>query len=644
MSQTALHKSQDDPPHAPARPSSDVCETIVNEMFNHLNPEDVRSFVEVGRLQFVDADEVLVSPEQAPEGLTIIVTGEMRIEQDGQKIRDFGRACYFGEGSLVRDAAPGVTITATDPSWVLIFPKDVCRSFIDQHARFGVSLMKNVLAETMNRLGDTNILFASNKSLAEKLRATLGKLSKEVNERKQSEERARYLATHDSLTGLANRVMLAERMDVAISQALRRDTRFAALLIDLDGFKEVNDVHGHPVGDVVLKVMAERLQECVRAADTVARLGGDEFAILQDLAEVADPRKQSFGLGSLADRLLASIQKPIEHDNATLHLGGSIGIAVFPTDGDKSDTLMRNADLAMYRAKRDGKGQYRFFTSEIGKEVVRSNYIKSDLRRALENEELEVYYQPKADLRNGQIIGMEALIRWEDPNGGLVSPSEFIPLAESCGLIMPIGQWILEESCRQTKQWHDQGLAMLKVAVNLSPVQFRHNDVRQIVDDALAKSGLPPAFLEVEITEGVLLNDAKRVTETLRAIRAMGVSIAVDDFGTGYSSMSYLKKLSATTVKIDKAFVQESHRDPEDLSICQAIIGLAHSLGMSVVAEGVTEQAQLDLLRKFRCDQVQGYLISRPMSRAKFEDFVNSCLVREVRAVVPQVGEAARIV
>jgi len=292
-----------------------------------------------------------------------------------------------------------------------------------------------------------------------------------------------------------------------------------------------------------------------------------------------------------------------------------------------------------YRAKRDGKGQYRFFTSEIGKEVVRSNFIKSDLRRALEKDELEVYYQPKVDLRNGQIVGMEALIRWGNPESGLVSPAEFIPLAEQCGLIMPIGKFVLEEACRQTKVWRDEGLGSLKIAVNLSPVQFRHTDICALVGGALEESGLPANALEVEITEGVLLADAKRVMQTLKDLRGMGVSVAVDDFGTGYSSMSYLKKLSASTVKIDKAFVKECHSDAEDRSICQAIIGLAHSLNMSVVAEGVTDPAQLDLLRKFRCDQVQGYLISHPMSGKAFQDFINGCLVREVRAVVPAVGE-----
>jgi len=636
MSQTAL-RSVDQP-----KPTPSDCEAVLQEVFGGLQPEDVQEFVTIGSVRLVAEGEVLCSPKQPPVGLIVILTGEMLLEQDGQKIRDFGRATYFGEGSLIRDNPPGVTITGTEPSWIIEFPRDKCRTFLDTHPRFGLALMKNILAETMTRLGDTNILFASNKTLAQELRKTLGRLSKEVNERKQSEERARYLATHDALTGLANRVMLHDRMEVAITQAKRRDSKFAVMFIDLDGFKEVNDVHGHPAGDAVLRVMSERLQHCVRAIDTVARLGGDEFAILQDMGELKEVSQQSFGLGSLAERLLDSVTKPVDYEGMTLHLGASIGIAVYPTDGEKVDTLLRNADLAMYRAKRDGKGQYRFFTTEIGSEVLRSNYMKSDLRRALENQELEVYYQPKVDIPTGQIVGMEALVRWEHPENGLVSPAEFVPLAEQCGLIIPMGDWIMTEACRQTKAWRDEGLNMLKVAVNLSPVQFRHDDICSLVERALESSGLPAEGLEVEITEGVLLHDADAVITTMRRLRNMGVSVAVDDFGTGYSSLSYLKKFSATTVKIDKAFVQNSHKDAEDQSISQAIISLAHSLGMSVVAEGVANHEQLELLRKVRCDQAQGYFLSPPLSQGEFRDFVNGCLVREVRAIVPQAHNGAK--
>lgn len=637
MSQTALK------PDEAAPPSSRACQAVVLEMFTGLHPDDVTAFVDIGRIRLIAAGEILCSPQRKPVGLIIILTGEMLLEQDGQKIRDFGRATYFGEGSLIRDKAPGVTITSMEPSWIIEFHRDDCRAFLDTHPRFGLALLKNILAETMTRLGDTNILFASNKTLAQRLRKTLGRLSTEVNERKQSEERARYLATHDALTGLANRVMLHDRIAMAITQAKRRGTKFAILFIDLDGFKEVNDVHGHPAGDTVLRIMSERLQNCVRAVDTVARLGGDEFAILQDMAELTEEAQQSVGLGSLAERVLTAVTQPIDHDDGvTLHLGASIGIAVYPTDGEKVDTLLRNADLAMYRAKRDGKGQFRFFTSEIGCEVLRSNYMKADLRRALENQELEVHYQPKVEIPTGQIVGMEALVRWQHPENGLVPPSQFVPLAEQCGLIIPMGDWIMTESCRQARQWRDDVLATLKVAVNLSPVQFRHDDVCALVERALDSSGLPPDALEVEITEGVLLHDADAVIRTMRRLRAMGVSVAVDDFGTGYSSLSYLKKFSATTVKIDKAFVQNSHEDTEDQSIFQAIISLAHSLGMSVVAEGVANQEQLDLLRKVRCDQAQGYFLSPPLSADLFQDFVNDCLVREVRAILPQANTSGQ--
>ena len=617
------------------------CAELIQALFPALSVADTTAFIAIGQSRLIGEGEIVISPDHAPEGLTLLLTGGVRIEQDGQTIRTFAPGSYFGEGSLIRDAAPAVTLTGTMPSWVLVFPRKRWREFMEARPAFGLAMTKALLAESMRRLGDTNVLYANNKALADQLRATLEQLEREVKDRIRSEDRARYLASHDPLTGLANRVILSERMAHAISQASRKGSAFALMLIDLDGFKEVNDTQGHPVGDVVLQVIGERLRACLRGSDTIARLGGDEFAILQDLSEAETRERQFNGLGVLCDRILRAIEEPIDHDGSHLNLGASIGVAVYPSDGENADDLMRNVDLAMYRAKRDGKGQFRFFTSEIGEEVHRSTALKAQLRRALEAEQLEVHYQPKIELRNSQIVGMEALLRWRREDGDYVSPAEFIPLAEQSGLILPIGRWALKQACRQTQAWRADGLSMLKLAVNLSPMQFRHDDVVALVTGALEESGLPASALEIEITEGVVMNDETAVIQALTTLRGAGVSIAVDDFGTGYSSMSYLKKLRATTVKIDKAFVQDSHTDVEDMTICQAIIGLAHSLGMSVVAEGVSDQAQLQMLRRFRCDQVQGYLVAKPLPAKDFRAFVDARLVHEVRAVAPEIAAEA---
>lgn len=618
-------------------PDAAGCAKLIQSLFPAVSAGDAERFIEIGQTRLIGEGEIVISPDHAPDGLTVLLTGEVRIEQDGQTIRSFAPGSYFGEGSLIRDAAPAVTLTATTPSWVLVFPRKRWRAFLEARPAFGLAMMKSLLAESMRRLGDTNVLYANNKALADQLRVTLEQLEREVKDRIRSEDRARYLASHDPLTGLANRMILSERMAHAIAHASRKGSAFALLLTDLDGFKDVNDTQGHPVGDTVLQVIAERLRSCLRGSDTIARLGGDEFAILQDLSEAETRERQFNGLGVLCDRILRAIEEPIDHDGAHLNLGASIGVAVYPNDGETAEDLMRNADLAMYRAKRDGKGQYRFFTAEIGDEVHRSSVLKAELRKALEVEQLEVHYQPKIDLRNSQIVGMEALLRWRRKDGDPVSPAEFIPLAEQSGLILPIGRWALREACRQTQAWRVDGLSMLKLAVNLSPMQFRHDDVVALVTGALGESGLPADALEIEITEGVMMNDEAEVIQALTTLRGAGVSIAVDDFGTGYSSMSYLKKLRATTVKIDKAFVEDSHTDVEDMTICQAIIGLAHSLGMSVVAEGVSDPAQIHMLRRFRCDQVQGYLVAKPLSAADFRAFVDARLVREVRAVAPEV-------
>ncbi|MEM6491043.1 MAG: EAL domain-containing protein, partial [Pseudomonadota bacterium] len=433
----------------------------------------------------------------------------------------------------------------------------------------------------------------------------------------------------------------AQRIDELIAAADRARTRFAVMMVDLDGFKEMNDTHGHQFGDAILRITAERIQLCARKSDTVARLGGDEFILIQNFGESPSIEDRNTALAALADRLIAAVTEVIQEDGVDAQISASVGVALFPEDGTTSETLLRNADLAMYQAKKDGRGRYKFFTPKIEKDVIHIARLKHAMKSALDQRQFTVKYQPKINIDDNQIIGMEALLRWNSQAEGAFGPADFIPVAESSRYIVPIGRWVLNEACRQTQAWRGEGLNMLKVAVNLSPVQFRHDDVLEAVDDALRDSGLPPDGLEVEITESVLLHEEDGVVQTLNGLRERGVSIAVDDFGTGYSSMSYLKKLRATAVKIDRAFVRDCHKDLNDQMICQAIVGLAHSLNMSVVAEGVELLDQLQLMRKFRCDQAQGYLIARPLEAAEFENYLNRVLVREVRAVAPVAGPTA---
>jgi len=448
-------------------------------------------------------------------------------------VREFEPYAYLGEGSLIRDEAPAVTLTASRPTTVLIFPKAPFLAFLNEHPSFGLRFTTFLLSECLDRLSATNILFAKNKALADKLRVAKDELTAEVLEREKSERKALYLANRDPLTGLSNRSNFSQRIDEMIAQADRSRHRFAVVMIDLDGFKEMNDTHGHQFGDAVLRITADRIQHCARKSDTVARLGGDEFILIQNFGEDPTEEERAAALASLADRLIASVNEIISEDGVDAQISASVGVALFPDDGETSETLMRNADLAMYQAKKDGRGRYKFFTPVIEKQVIKIAQLKHALKYALDQSQFVVNYQPKINIEDNQIVGMEALLRWESNEAAPFGPADFIPVAESSRYIVPIGRWVLNEACRQTKAWRDEGLTMLKVAVNLSPVQFRHDDVLDAVDAALRGSGLPPEGLEIEITESVLLHEEDGVVRTLNKLRERGVSIAVDDFGTG---------------------------------------------------------------------------------------------------------------
>jgi len=383
--------------------------------------------------------------------------------------------------------------------------------------------------------------------------------------------------------------------------------RFALLFIDLDRFKVINDSLGHEAGDILLVETARKLRENLRSNDVVARLGGDEFVvILENTAERDD-------VETIARALLSSLSQPLLLSCHECQTTASIGIAMFPADGSDVQTLTKNADLAMYLAKEGGKNAFRFFTEEVEAHSIERLMLETGLRHALERNEFSLQYQPKVDLVTRQITGVEALLRWNEPELGLVSPAQFIPLAEETGLIVPIGRWVLREACAQNMAWQRRGLRPVSMAVNLSPRQFIDPNLLNDIDDALASCGMSPTLLQIEVTESMMMQDVSRALEVLNAIQSRGIALAIDDFGTGYSSMSLMKQFPIDTIKIDRSFVRDLAEDPEDQAIAQAIISMGKALGMTIVAEGVETTAQETFLRDHACDEMQGYLFSRPV-------------------------------
>ena len=439
------------------------------------------------------------------------------------------------------------------------------------------------------------------------------KTAKMADSLKRANDELQRLALQDPLTQLPNRVLLEDRIDQAIVHAERGKFKCAVLFLDLDRFKMVNDSLGHFAGDELLKAVASRLQTLVRGEDTVSRLGGDEFVIL--LREVTGTENAL----EVADKILHALREPFRIHEQELHVTPSIGISVSPLHGDTAQMLITRADAAMYNAKQGGRNNCRLYSSTMSTFFPERLMLENDLRRSLGRREFELYYQPKADVEDGRIVGMEALIRWWHPHRGLLFPDEFIPLAEETGLIVPIGRWVISEACAQNKAWQSAGLRELRVAVNISGVQFRQKDLLDTIAHALASSGLAPDGLEVEITESVVMQNPSEAIVTLEKLSQMGVRISIDDFGTGYSSLSYLKRFPIDKLKIDRSFIRDISSDMDDAAIVRATIGLAHNLRLRVVAEGVETEDQLQFLRSLGCDEYQGYLKSKPLPAAEFE-------------------------
>lgn len=453
-----------------------------------------------------------------------------------------------------------------------------------------------------------------------------------ITERKQAEEKIQQLAYYDALTGLPNRSLLQDRLNQVLAQASRDRRQVGVLFLDLDRFKRINDTLGHVVGDQLLKIVAQRLNECIRKTDTVARLGGDEFVvILSTVTRIQD-------VTTIARKILDTLSAPVTLAGQEVFSSGSVGIALYPLDGEDEDALLRNADTAMYVAKERGRNTHQFFSEEMNLKAVERLTIENHLRRAFSLNQFSLYYQPQLDLATGRMTGMEALLRWNHPERGLVSPAKFIPLAEESGLIIPLGEWVLRTACAQAKAWQEQGCPVLRLGVNLSARQFNQPGLATLVESILIETGLDPDCLELELTESAIMESATDAILTLTDLRVRGIHLSIDDFGTGYSSLSYLKNFPIDRIKIAQNFVSDIPQDTDDMAIVEAVIAMAKSLRLRVIAEGVETKEQMDFLTVRGCHEMQGFYFSKPLSVEKFTEMMetgigsnNVCLFRGER-------------
>jgi diguanylate cyclase (GGDEF)-like protein/PAS domain S-box-containing protein len=514
------------------------------------------------------------------------MTGWKRLEATGQKVEEVFRAVDGTTGAQVREA---LQVAMRDQASTCLNP--------DAHAAAAEVPLEDSAVPIHNRLGEVTGAVM---------------VFRDMGTSRALSNRMLYLAHHDSLTDLPNRVLLHDRLTHAICLAQRRRRQMAVLFLDIDRFKHVNDSLGHVIGDRLLQSVARRLLSCVRRSDTVSRQGGDEFVIL--LAEINQAQDAALS----AEKMLQTLAVPYHIDQHELRVTGSIGIVVYPDDGSDADMLLKNADVAMYHAKDQGRNNYQFFEPDLNVRALERQVLESGLRRAVEGHELVLHYQPKVDLESGAIVGAEAFVRWRHPERGLILPGQFVPIAEVCGSIIPIGRWVLREACRQACAWQGTGLGLLKVAINVSPSELRDRNFLHCVERILDETGLDPAMLEIELRETVLVQDSQHALEVLNALKGMRVQLALDDFGTGYSSLSHLKHFPIDILKIDQSFVRDLDTDSGASSIVSAVIGMGRNLGMQVVAEGVESREQLTCLRELACPQGQGFYLSEPLTAAEF--------------------------
>lgn len=577
--------------------------------------EQLRSNLQGEAEQTADmAMEILETREQLNEAVESISDGFALWDSEDKLImcNERYRQIYRGLGDLV---VPGVTFeafirAAYEQNFFVLESDDIEDAVRDRVARHRTSV-----AAHEQQLVDGRWVIATKRKT--KSGDIVGIVS-DISKRKESETMIQKMALEDALTGLANRTQFLDRLREALNQADRTEKLVGLMLLDLDRFKHVNDVHGHPAGDELLRQVSDRLIDCTRKTDTVARLGGDEFAIIATNAQ--DVR----AISVLADKVVEALATPFQLAGNEIHTGTSIGITVYPLEQGSADQLLQNADLALYRAKESGRGTWQIYDEMMSIEVHAQRALETDLRRAVAERQFHIVYQPQFDIESGAIIGAEALLRWEHPERGNVSPAEFIPAAESTGLIIPLTEWLMDVVCSQNVAWQKAGIPPMCVSVNLSPLHIKHNQLVDSVANVLHDTGLSSQWLELEITESMAMLGGDTTLPVLTELKALGVKLAIDDFGTGYSSLDRLKKYPVDRLKIDQSFVRDIGTDSNDEAICSAAIRLGHSLKLRVIAEGVETEPQLDFLRSERCDEIQGYLFSRPLLPEDLFDFVKN--------------------
>ncbi|MCW8911663.1 MAG: EAL domain-containing protein, partial [Gammaproteobacteria bacterium] len=443
-------------------------------------------------------------------------------------------------------------------------------------------------------------------------------IARDITERVEAEEIIRFQAYHDMLTRLPNRTLLKDRLNQAISHSRRNDSKLSVMFLDLDRFKMVNDTLGHVVGDQLLQAVSVRLKKCLREGDTLARIGGDEFTLL--LPEIHDNKCSE----RVSQKIIKSLEQPFSINGHEFFVSTSIGIAHYPADGTTMETLIKHADIAMYSVKGNGKNGYRFYADHMNEAYSKHLSLENDMRRALNQGQFKISYQPQLNIESGEVFAMEALIRWDHPERGSISPYEFISLAEETGLILPIGEWVLRNACAELKRWREAGLSNIRVAINISACQLEQENIVKTIIDILHENNIPGEMLEIEITENMIMKDIENGISKLTQLSNHGINIAIDDFGTGYSSLSYLKRLPIDTLKIDRSFIHDMQNSDEDASIIKAIIAMAKGLGLNIISEGVETKEQLELLKAWRCKNVQGFLFSRPIIQKDAIDFLKS--------------------
>ncbi len=509
---------------------------------------------------------------------------------------------------LIGQETPLLFHTAEDIArWTLAQNSSGFAGLVAESGAIGVEPREIKLRRRDGSIFPANIAISVVRDSQKQIRGYLGIVA-DITQRHAAESRIRHLAHYDNLTSLPNRTLLNKHLADAISEAKDRHRGVAALFADLDRFKYVNDTLGHQAGDQLLLCVAQRLRACVRDGDLVARTGGDEFVVvLGNLEEGSMPE-------DVAERILASLARPFELCGQQFTVTPSIGIALYPTDGLDGQALIKNADAAMYLAKERGRNNFQFFDHGLSARYSERLELENRLRHALEEKQLELFYQPQVDTLSGELIGLEALIRWRQPDGSMIPPDKFIPIAEECGLIVPIGAWVLHEACRQNQAWLKEGICRVPVGVNLSARQFDDTELLATIKSALASAQLPPAYLDLELTESLVMRNPEHTRSLLAECKKLGLQLSVDDFGTGYSSLSNLKRFPIDRLKIDRSFIKDIETEADDATIAQTIVAMAHTLRLEVIAEGVETEAQLALLRRWRCDAYQGYLCSRPIS------------------------------